>query len=265
MPLKLKRAFTLIELLVVIAIIAILAAILFPVFAQAKEAAKKTGCLSNQKNIGMGMMMYLADYDDTYNMLQYFTPTWDQIRWHDMIFPYIKNGEKFAFNGRASGAGGVFQCPSFPSKQEAQYGLHQFVFPESFNGPMNFDARSATAIDNPAEKIIMVEKGQNDGNSSWLQFLADQWGWTGTVGNPPGSIDGAHLDIDQTLNRDCDFSYSGAPPTYANWGQCSMFPRYRHNRVANVFFSDGHAKGMSRGSVNWFRNIYIDGMNPAAW
>ena len=60
-----RRAFTLIELLVVIAIIAILAAILFPVFAQAKEAAKKTGCLSNQKNIGMAHMLYIGDYDDT--------------------------------------------------------------------------------------------------------------------------------------------------------------------------------------------------------
>jgi prepilin-type N-terminal cleavage/methylation domain-containing protein len=61
-----KRAFTLIELLVVIAIIAILAAILFPVFAQAKAAAKKTAALSNSKQIGLGILMYTADYDDTY-------------------------------------------------------------------------------------------------------------------------------------------------------------------------------------------------------
>ncbi len=59
-----KRAFTLIELLVVIAIIAILAAILFPVFAQAKEAAKKTACLSNAKEIGVSLKLYLSDYDD---------------------------------------------------------------------------------------------------------------------------------------------------------------------------------------------------------
>ncbi len=61
---KNRRAFTLIELLVVIAIIAILAAILFPVFAQAKEAAKKTSCLSNLKQIGMGITLYLNDNDD---------------------------------------------------------------------------------------------------------------------------------------------------------------------------------------------------------
>ena len=61
-----SKAFTLIELLVVIAIIAILAAILFPVFAQAKAAAKKTTCLSNGRQIGIGLMLYMGDYDDRY-------------------------------------------------------------------------------------------------------------------------------------------------------------------------------------------------------
>ena len=63
-----KKAFTLIELLVVIAIIAILAAILFPVFAQAREKARQTSCLSNLKQIGLGLMMYTQDYDETYPM-----------------------------------------------------------------------------------------------------------------------------------------------------------------------------------------------------
>ena len=60
------RGFTLIELLVVIAIIAILAAILFPVFARAREAARKTSCLSNMKQIGLAAMMYVQDYDETF-------------------------------------------------------------------------------------------------------------------------------------------------------------------------------------------------------
>lgn len=92
------RGFTLIELLVVIAIIAILAAILFPVFAQAKEAAKKTQCISNLKQIGTGHQIYLADYDDTW-------PLWSKgmglpsselfavaNMYQGIVEPYIKNG-----------------------------------------------------------------------------------------------------------------------------------------------------------------------------
>src|ERR1700677_1343177 len=72
-----KKAFTLIELLVVIAIIAILAAILFPVFAQAKEAAKKTSCLSNMKQLGLADIMYVNDHDDTYPYFDMDNATWD--------------------------------------------------------------------------------------------------------------------------------------------------------------------------------------------
>jgi len=66
-----RKAFTLIELLVVIAIIAILAAILFPVFSQAREKARGATCLSNLKQIGLGVMMYVQDYDETFPMSQY--------------------------------------------------------------------------------------------------------------------------------------------------------------------------------------------------
>ncbi len=63
-----RRAFTLIELLVVIAVIAILAALLFPVFSRARESARKTGCLSNLKQMGLAVTLYLQDYDETYPM-----------------------------------------------------------------------------------------------------------------------------------------------------------------------------------------------------
>src|SRR5262252_1239896 len=93
-----RSGFTLIELLVVIAIIAILAAILFPVFAQAREKARAISCLSNVKEIGLGMLMYVQDYDEKYPYNQYYLPATDtapqtRITWADMIFPYIKNGE----------------------------------------------------------------------------------------------------------------------------------------------------------------------------
>src|SRR5438132_4032797 len=82
-------AFTLIELLVVIAIIAILAAILFPVFAQAREKARSTSCLSNQKQISLAFGMYKQDYDETY------PPAVDLVSgqwWEQAVTPYIKSG-----------------------------------------------------------------------------------------------------------------------------------------------------------------------------
>ena len=80
-------AFTLIELLVVIAIIAILAAILFPVFAQAREKARQTSCLSNMKQISLGVHMYTQDYDETLPTLEHG----GHQGWIDQIHPYTKN------------------------------------------------------------------------------------------------------------------------------------------------------------------------------
>jgi prepilin-type N-terminal cleavage/methylation domain-containing protein len=103
---KVRRAFTLIELLVVIAIIAILAAILFPVFAQARAKARQTMCLSNTKQIGLGLMQYVQDYDETYPMSRYggpgsgiFEGQTNTPSWPILILPYVKNV-------------GVFACPS---------------------------------------------------------------------------------------------------------------------------------------------------------
>jgi prepilin-type N-terminal cleavage/methylation domain-containing protein len=101
-----KRAFTLIELLVVIAIIAILAAILFPVFAQAREAAKKTSDLNNQKQLGLGLIMYAGDNED-YMPSAYFHRNWPgggglnggYIHWSSMIYPYVKNWDIFKSPG----------------------------------------------------------------------------------------------------------------------------------------------------------------------
>jgi prepilin-type N-terminal cleavage/methylation domain-containing protein/prepilin-type processing-associated H-X9-DG protein len=97
-----RRAFTLIELLVVIAIIAILAAILFPVFAQAKASAKKSACLSNTRQLGIGLMMYMADEDDTLFFFGHAVDTSRtrplvpfgatiENRWWNQIQPYLKN------------------------------------------------------------------------------------------------------------------------------------------------------------------------------
>jgi len=83
------EAFTLIELLVVIAIIAILAAILFPVFAQVREKARMTACVSNLKQIGLGLAQYTQDNDESYPPGCYFNDTQTQLM--EGVDPYIKN------------------------------------------------------------------------------------------------------------------------------------------------------------------------------
>jgi len=108
-----RKAFTLIELLVVIAIIAILAAILFPVFAQAKDAAKKTAWLSNQKQVGLGLVMYAGDADDRMvlsNSGGIGIPGWGFGRpdyvWPELVQPYVKNWL-------------LFRCPADPNASDA--------------------------------------------------------------------------------------------------------------------------------------------------
>src|SRR5262249_24653929 len=88
-----RSAFTLIELLVVIAIIAILAAILFPVFAQARESARRTSCLSNVKQMGLAFAMYAQDYDETTPAVVH-QGSLDQDFWY-IIQPYVKNINMF--------------------------------------------------------------------------------------------------------------------------------------------------------------------------
>jgi len=127
-----KRAFTLIELLVVIAIIAILAAILFPVFAQAKEAAKKTQCLSNTNQLGKAVQLYATDYDDQIvpwlecsttgaafgnaNCVPPWTNTIDKLSmraWTGRLQPYIKAGGDPKTGGGGHPASGPFACPAW--------------------------------------------------------------------------------------------------------------------------------------------------------
>jgi prepilin-type N-terminal cleavage/methylation domain-containing protein/prepilin-type processing-associated H-X9-DG protein len=108
-----RRGFTLIELLVVIAIIAILAAILFPVFAQAREKARQTTCTSNLKQIGTAFMMYVQDYDETYPPWTGMCPD-PSLRWAlrymypGLVDPYIKNGA----NVQTGELKDVWACPS---------------------------------------------------------------------------------------------------------------------------------------------------------
>jgi prepilin-type N-terminal cleavage/methylation domain-containing protein len=114
-----RKAFTLIELLVVIAIIAILAAILFPVFAQAKVAAKKANEISNSKQVTLGLLMYANDSDDMFPMEEYgddSSALLPHITWTTATYPYVKNGDQLvdpvAGNTVCTGKGGLFKDPA---------------------------------------------------------------------------------------------------------------------------------------------------------
>jgi len=133
-----NHAFTLIELLVVIAIISILSAILFPVFARARESARRASCLSNLKQIGLGIAMYTQDYDEHFPRaiqsigvlhgapyvtqtkagwpgLTYKTNGQYYVSWMDMIFPYVKSVQ-------------IFQCPSQPGLSSANSYAPSYAF-----------------------------------------------------------------------------------------------------------------------------------------
>ncbi len=251
-----KQGFTLIELLVVIAIIAILAAILFPVFAQAREKARQISCVSNMKQIGLGIMQYQQDYDETFPMLHYNDGKGNEVRWFDAVGPYIKNGQIYAYDGRYSGAGGIWSCPS-ATQQPGLYGANYDLFRDGIPYGGSPKAITLASIDTPSDTIQIAEKGLNDGNSSWLQFQTWEGNWTanggGTAANGYAYSD--HVDILPT--HDCDYAASSSGSLYNNWNGCSMMPRYRHSGTSNFLFSDGHVKSMARGQVNWYKNIYV--------
>jgi len=135
-----RRGFTLIELLVVIAIIAILAAILFPVFAKAREKARQSSCLSNMKQIGLAFMQYVQDYDETC-VLNYQYPMDPAIGYQlfqQQLSPYVKNRQ-------------IFTCPSRATTQVG-YGLSIYVGGD-YNGPYP----TLGLFNNAANTVVIVE------------------------------------------------------------------------------------------------------------
>lgn len=148
-----QHGFTLIELLVVIAIIAILAAILFPVFARARENARKSTCQSNLKQLGAAFMMYYQDYDEAYPLYRFDAPgkystTW--YWWPEVVEPYMKNKN-------------VIHCPSSPNKPGTTgtsvfwygYGYHSYLAPGG--GGTHGDTHRNAARERPAEILLACD------------------------------------------------------------------------------------------------------------
>jgi prepilin-type N-terminal cleavage/methylation domain-containing protein len=155
------RGFTLIELLVVIAIIAILAAILFPVFARARESARRSGCLSNMKQVTMGVLMYAQDYDEVLpfqdgDFGNYATSK--KACWITSTMPYVKNKQ-------------VWYCPSAK--------IHKSDPPKGdsdsnywYNG--HASAKAIAAIPQPAESILFMEWAYRTTSTGWRPYPKDK-------------------------------------------------------------------------------------------
>jgi len=144
-----RKGFTLIELLVVIAIIAILAAILFPVFARARENARRSSCQSNLKQIGLGLMQYAQDYDDSVVPVIWPNGANGPGQWSQLIQPYIKSTQ-------------LFQCPSNPSNgsRKADAGVYAGVEYPRINrsyGHNRPQPNSLSQVQAPATRIQVSE------------------------------------------------------------------------------------------------------------
>jgi prepilin-type N-terminal cleavage/methylation domain-containing protein/prepilin-type processing-associated H-X9-DG protein len=131
-----QRGFTLIELLVVISIIAILAAILFPVFSRARENARRSSCQSNLKQMGLAFMQYTQDYDETFPMDRYANPL--QGSWAGILQPYIKSRQ-------------LFRCPSDSRTVGNSYLMNNY-----------FDRTAAANVQSTSTTILVLEGDMNN-------------------------------------------------------------------------------------------------------
>lgn len=146
-----RKAFTLIELLVVIAIIAILAAILFPVFARARENARRASCQSNLKQIGLGVAQYIQDYDERYPLRYYSSSPY--YGWAYFIQPYVKSTQ-------------VLQCPSEPLPGLTDPNGNQYTdyaWNDSISGSTMGIHQSE--LSNSANTLLLMEASSNYGSA----------------------------------------------------------------------------------------------------
>ncbi len=236
------RAFTLIELLVVIAIIAILVAILFPVFGRAKESAKKTACLSGLKQMGTAFALYLSDHDGVYPTCdndkakidgkppEPETPDADgppERDWHIVLQPYIKNFD-------------IMRCPSDTSlkpkdPRNPDLEAKEFVSSYTVNGWWEYELADS-AVTRPSQWVLLAERNNvARGPKTWWMFY--WWVWQGSEPQvwPPSNTP----DAFPSASEDIAFDRHSGPP---NW-----------------LFGDGHAKSAS------FAALWKPGVDNQFW
>ncbi|RYX80601.1 DUF1559 domain-containing protein [bacterium] len=241
------KAFTLIELLVVIAIIAILAAILFPVFARARENARRASCQSNFKQIGLGIVQYTQDYDERFPLSVVYLgalardvapPTGEIVGWADAIQPYLKSLQ-------------VYQCPSETTPPPAN--------PANANGTgytdywMNKNAgdggQSLPVLNNPTLTILVGEGGNPGTGPNYHSNARYRGNGCGAAGDPSGA--------EPYLDRTRPVCGGGGLATNLAGGGI------RHMEGANYGFADGHVKWVKNTGVNSSTVIW-NGLTPFA-
>lgn len=250
-----RRGFTLIELLVVIAIIAILAAILFPVFAQARDKARQASCMSNGKQMALSVMQYVQDYDETYPTTNLFNfLAFENAEWPYKILPYIKTEQLFycpSDAGRRNedfswcGASVSWAMNSNAGNAAAGNFFYGLVAADNdWVGP-NQKARPLAEVNYPSATILMAEKHSDSfkataapGVSNWL---AGNW----TRNWPVNVFNGDMLDgqwygfIPDGARADAQF------PMGKEGGVTS-----KHAGLSNFVFADGHVKAMKALATN---------------
>ena len=272
---KRNKGFTLIELLVVIAIIAILAAILFPVFAQAREKARQITCVSNQKQLGLGFLQYIQDNDETFPMDQYYDQYGQPVDWETAILPYIKNGtsvtETFAGGATATyayGVGGVWSCPDFPSGQTTQYGINLQLCQQGA-GTYNYttghpgviNTAKVSQVTASSDTIMMVEKGQAPTDNYTAPFFdPSESNFTNAIGPIVNGVPTGQDTHNEAL-YDFDCALNSTASTCATYGTSPAdMPRFRHTKNTNCLFADGHVKSLHAYQIDWYKNVYIQGL-----
>jgi len=215
-----KSGFTLIELLVVIAIIAILAAILFPVFAQAREKARTSSCSSNVKQLGLAVLMYKQDYDEKFPFGGWRPNDLGTNDWQNTIVPYIKNK-------------GIFRCPSTTDLDEDNSKPTEWLWNRNpvnylYNNQLgrNHQPLGDSAVNEPASCWLLM-----DGHSDW-----------GCPNNQCVGVDWQGRPNTTWLYEDTTFGADASLVTgWLSW-QGFTWGLPRHNGGGNVAFCDGHVK-----------------------
>lgn len=225
-----RHAFTLIELLVVIAIIALLAAILFPAFSRARENARRTSCASNLKQIGLGLLQYVGDYDDKmprsfYGTFEASTPT--NYKWMDAIFPYVKSEA-------------LFDCPSDSLSPKYKFADGQNYGSYAQNGAYSAPGDAQTPPRSSGLYLVSLASIAASSQTVWATDSNNS-----NDENKGGSSGGSYGFLWATAAATVDFTIETPGSGYRQFKGIAE----RHLETTNVLYCDGHVKAMKLESL----------------